>query len=104
MSTENRLEYTLKNLAKIHGEQVFREFETGTSYSWVRNPYSGGAFTMFKPEQIKELSPYISTPEGRVHFAGEHASSLHAWIQGAIESGIRVAHEVNDLPKSFPND
>jgi monoamine oxidase len=48
-----------------------------------------------------ELSPYISTPEGRVHFAGEHASSTHAWIQGAIESGIHVAHEVNNLPRTF---
>ncbi|QUW23940.1 flavin monoamine oxidase family protein [Sporosarcina sp. Marseille-Q4063] len=99
MNSENRLGYTLKNLAEIHGEQVYREFVTGTSFSWIRNPYSGGAFTMFKPEQIKELSPYISSPEGRVHFAGEHASTLHGWIQGAIESGIRVADEVNGINK-----
>lgn len=96
-----RLEYALKNLAAIHGKQVYSEFQTGTSHSWVRYPYSGGAFTMFKPEQATELSPYISTPEGRVHFAGEHASSTHGWIQGAIESGIHVAYEVNDLPKTF---
>ncbi|MBA2875769.1 flavin monoamine oxidase family protein [Thermaerobacillus caldiproteolyticus] len=101
LSDENRLEYSLKNLAIIHGKEVYREFETGTSHSWVRYPYSGGAFTMFKPEQATELSPYISSPEGRVHFAGEHASSTHGWIQGAIESGIHVAYEVNDLPRTF---
>lgn len=101
LGDEFRLEYALKNLATIHGKQVFLEFETGTSFSWVRNPYSGGAFTIFKPGQVTELSPYISTPEGRVHFAGEHASTNHGWIQGAIESGIRVAHEVNDLPRTF---
>ncbi|BDG37229.1 flavin monoamine oxidase family protein [Saccharococcus caldoxylosilyticus] len=101
LSNENRLEYALKNLATIHGKQVYREFETGVSHSWVRYPYSAGAFTMFKPEQATELSPYISTPEGRVHFAGEHTSSTHGWIQGAIESGIRVAYEVNDLPKTI---
>lgn len=89
MNSQDRLEYTLKNLAAIHGERVYHEFVTGASFSWTRNPYSGGAFTMFKPEQIKELSPYISSPEGRVHFAGEHASTQHGWIQGAIESGIR---------------
>ena len=33
--------------------------------------------------------------EGRVHFAGEHASLAHAWIQGAIESGLRAALEVH---------
>ncbi|GAJ39117.1 flavin monoamine oxidase family protein [Saccharococcus caldoxylosilyticus] len=101
LSDESRLEYALKNLATIHGKQVYREFETGVSHSWVRYPYSAGAFTMFKPEQATELSPYISTPEGRVHFAGEHTSSTHGWIQGAIESGIRVAYEVNDLPKTI---
>jgi monoamine oxidase len=101
LGDEFRLEYALKNLATIHGKQVFREFETGTSFSWVRNPYSGGAFTIFKPGQVTELSPYIFTPEGRVHFAGEHASTNHGWIQGAIESGIRVAYEVNDLPRTF---
>ena len=56
---------------------------------------------MYKPEQVKELSPYIATPEGRVHFAGEHASTNHGWIQGAIESGIHAAYEVNNLPKTY---
>jgi monoamine oxidase len=100
LSDEARLEYALKNLATIHGNQVYDEFVTGASHSWIRDPNNGGAFTMFKPEQAMELSPYISTPEGRVHFAGEHTSSTHGWIQGAIESGIRVAVEVNNLPKN----
>ncbi|WP_051529961.1 flavin monoamine oxidase family protein [Anoxybacteroides tepidamans] len=98
---EDRLEYTLRNLAVIFGRQVYREFATGLSHSWVRYPYSGGAFTMFKPEQITELSEYIAKPEGRVYFAGEHASTTHGWIQGAIESGISTAYEVNDLPKTY---
>lgn len=101
LDTEHRLKYTMENLADIYGERIYKAFVTGMSFSWIRNPYSGGAFTMYKPEQIKELAPYISTPEGRVHFAGEHASTLHGWIQGAIESGIGVAHEVNDLPKTI---
>ena len=32
-----------------------------------------------------------------MHFAGEHASLAHAWIQGAIESGLRAALEVNAI-------
>ncbi|MCY8282287.1 hypothetical protein, partial [Bacillus inaquosorum] len=27
----------------------------------------------------------------------EHVSLTHAWMQGAIESGIRAAYEVNRL-------
>jgi monoamine oxidase len=98
LSEDNRIQQALKNFATIHGQQVYDEFITGASYSWAQNPHSGGAFTMFKPEQETELFPNLATPEGRVHFAGAHTTLPHGWIQGAIESGIRVAHEVNDLP------
>lgn len=97
---EERIYFALKNLAAIHGNQVYREFVTGASYSWSQDPFACGAVTFFKPGQQVALSPYIGAPEGRVHFAGEHTTDTHGWIQGAIESGIRVALEVNDLPKS----
>jgi len=42
------------------------------------------------------LKAAIVSPEGRVHFAGEHCSLYHAWIQGALESGIRAAKEVHE--------
>lgn len=97
LNEDNRIQQALKNLATIHGQEVYDEFVIGVSYSWAQNPYSGGAFALFKPEQETELSRSLSSPEGRVHFAGEHTSLPHGWIQAAIESGIRVAHEVNDL-------
>jgi monoamine oxidase len=99
LSKEDRIQYALKNLAEIYGDEVYSEYVTGTSYSWVDNPYSTGAFVTFEPGQETELYPYIPIPEGRVHFAGEHTTLTHGWMQGAIESGIRVANEVNDLKK-----
>lgn len=101
LDDDDRFQFVLRNLARIHGDEVYRDFQGGASHSWIRYPYSAGAFTVLRPEQIKEVFPHIATPEGRVHFAGEHASTAHAWIQGAIESGIRVADEVNDLPRTF---
>lgn len=100
LPNEERIRYVLKNLAVIHGDQVYREFVRGTSFSWSQNPYSCGEWVTFKPGQQSELFPYIATPEGHVHFAGEHTTLTHGWMQGAIESGIRVAVEVNDLPKA----
>ncbi|MCR6465977.1 flavin monoamine oxidase family protein [Bacillus paranthracis] len=92
----DRIRYALKNLAEIYGDIVYSEFVTGTSFSWSKNPYSCGAFTAFEPGQELELFPYITSPSGKVHFAGEHTTLTHGWMQGAIESGIRVAYEVNE--------
>jgi hypothetical protein len=50
----------------------------------------------FQP-QFEMLMPYLLEPEGgRVHFAGEHTSLKHAWIEGAIESGVRTALAVSE--------
>ncbi|WP_253907785.1 flavin monoamine oxidase family protein [Bacillus sp. WMMC1349] len=99
LSEGERIHYALKDLSEIYGNQVYSEFVRGVPFSWSQNPYSIGAFTVFEPGQELELYPYIPTPEGRIHFAGEHTSLTHGWMQGAIESGIRAAYEVNQ--KSF---
>ncbi|MGG1661793.1 flavin monoamine oxidase family protein [Brevibacillus sp. NRS-1366] len=98
LSKEEQVMEALKNLADIHGDQVYKSFVTGAAHNWSLHPFAAGAFAMFKPLQESELSPYISTPEGRVHFAGEHASDYHGWIQGAIQSAIRTASAINGIP------
>lgn len=95
LSEDERIVQVLENLEAIHGSKVYHEFVTGASYSWDHDRYTSGGFTIYKPGQKTGLFPYISSPEGRVHFAGEHTSPFPAWIEGAIESGIRVAYEVN---------
>jgi monoamine oxidase len=74
------------------------EFEVGASHAWYSDRWARGAFALFAPEQQTELQGDIVRPEGRVHFAGEHCSLCHAWIQGAQESGIRAALEVHTAP------
>ncbi len=56
----------------------------------------GGAFALFEPEQQTHLHDAIIQPEGRIHFAGEHAALSHRWVQGAIESGLRPALEIHE--------
>jgi monoamine oxidase len=97
----DRIRNALDNMATVHGKQVYEHFLTGASHSWSQYPFSGGAFSMFKPHQETELFPDIRAPEGRVHFAGEHTSTTPAWVEGAVQSGIRVAHEVTNLPRTY---
>ncbi|MGG4439297.1 flavin monoamine oxidase family protein [Brevibacillus fortis] len=95
MSKEEQIMQAVKLLADIHGEQVYSTFVTGITHNWALQPYAAGAFALFKPLQETEFSPYIGASEGRIYFAGEHTSNeYHGWIQGAIESAVRVAVEV----------
>jgi monoamine oxidase len=95
MDPESRLEQALDDVAQIHPE-VRDEFEGGASQAWSADPYAAGAFALFAPGQQTQLQADITQPEDRVHFAGEHCSLHHAWIQGALESGIRAARAIND--------
>jgi monoamine oxidase len=90
----DRIGQALEDLAQIH-PQITEEFEVGATQTWHHDEFAGGAFALFDPEQQTLLYNAIIAPEGRIHFAGEHASLAHAWIQGAIESGLRAAMEVN---------
>jgi len=94
LSPADRISQALENLGQIH-PQVLDEFEIGASKMWHDDEFAGGAFALFDPGQQTLLHQHIIAPEGRIHFAGEHASLAHAWIQGAIESGLRAAHEIH---------
>lgn len=97
LSKEDRIYYTLQNLATILGGQVYDEFISGIAKNWTLDPYALGGFAIFQAGQEVELQPAIIKPEGKLFFAGDHTTLYHGWIQGAIESGIRVAAEVNQL-------
>lgn len=89
-----RIEQALENVAVIH-PQVAAEFEAGASHMWHDDPFAGGAFALFDPGQQTLLHDEIVKPEGRIYFAGEHASLYHAWIQGAFESGLHAAIDIH---------
>jgi monoamine oxidase len=70
------------------------EFEKGFVQRWALDPWSLGAFPVFKPGEMSTLMPTIARPENGIHFAGEHTSSWTGWMEGALQSGERAAREV----------
>jgi monoamine oxidase len=94
-SPDERHEVTLRNLSKVHPQLREKEMvEKVISWSWDTNPLSAGAFCWFAPGQHDALYRDVISTEGRIFFAGEHASLTHTWIQGASESAHRVVQEV----------
>ncbi|MBX3031336.1 MAG: flavin monoamine oxidase family protein [Chloroflexi bacterium] len=95
MDEETRLEEALDDVARIH-PRIREVYETGTSYAWYGDRWARGAFALFQPGQQTELQEDIVRPEGRILFAGEHCSLYHAWIQGALESGLEAARTIHE--------
>mgnify|MGYP000653038404 CR=1 FL=1 len=119
MADEDRYDFALRGLAYVHGDKILPFFsgkrkgdwikeggETTTgaaTQSWARSPYAFGEAAVFQAYQFTNLHPDIPTPEGPVFFAGEHTSLKHAWLEGSLESAIRVAKEVKERTDHLVN-
>jgi len=97
LNHDDRIRFALRDIAKLH-QMSDRECEKllvgGMSHSWAEDEYTFGAFCLSNPHQEHELFDATWEPYNGVYFAGEHTSLKHAWIEGAVESGIRVACEI----------
>ncbi len=94
LDDDERYAFALRGLVALHGERILPFYQGGATQSWLRNPYVFGEAAVFTPWQLTQFHLDIPTVEGPLHFAGEHTSFKHAWIEGAIESGVRAALEV----------
>jgi monoamine oxidase len=95
MGEADRQAFVLRRMGNLFNN-LDREYESGTSMIWHEDQWARGAFAYFEPGQMATLLPEAQRPEGRIHFAGEHTSAWHGWMNGALESGNRAAEEVNE--------
>jgi monoamine oxidase len=95
MPEKERIGWALEQVETIY-PGTRENFEGGVSKCWDEDEWARGGTAFYKPGQFSSLLPHVARPEGRVHFAGEHTSVwIDGWMQGALESGNRVAREVN---------
>ncbi|MEH0581776.1 MULTISPECIES: FAD-dependent oxidoreductase [Streptomyces] len=99
MRDAERYVYALRNLQALHGRRIEVFFTgRGATQSWARDPYAFGEAALYTAHQMTSFHLDVSRPEGPVHFAGEHTSLKHAWIEGALESAVRAAVAVHQAP------
>jgi len=73
------------------------------TYDWNLDPYSLGTWCVLRKGQMTRFLPAVQEPHGLVHFAGaDIALGWRGFIDGAIESGNRIAHEVIARLKGRP--
>jgi monoamine oxidase len=98
LSEDDRLRFAARDIVKVH-PGLERNYEKGSSFAWDESdPYSGGGWCWHAPGEMLADYPLVAQSHGRLHFAGEHTSSLVSTMEGAILSGQRAAKEVSPAP------
>jgi len=69
-------------------------YQKGFTQNWTEDPWSRGAFAVSSPGQMTRWGTTAWRPEGRLHFAGEHASPWPGWMEGALWSAERAVQEI----------
>jgi len=65
-----------------------------TGYQWTEDPFSRGTWAMYRPNQYTRYFKALSEREGNIFFGGgDSANGWKGFIDGAIEGGVRTAHE-----------
>jgi monoamine oxidase len=66
-------------------------------HNWSTYPFSKGHVAYFGPGDLAPYGDIIGQPVGRLYFAGEHLSRVHAGIEGACESAEMAVLQILDV-------
>lgn len=100
---EERIRATLDFGAQVH-PQYREEFENGMAVGWHRVPTTLGCFANWSPDARARHFPTLLKMDGRIILAGEHASLLPAWQEGAVLSARHAITQLHEaaLHKAAP--
>ncbi|MGO3516937.1 flavin monoamine oxidase family protein [Acetobacter cibinongensis] len=87
MTPQERIERGLAQGSAIH-PQYRKEFSNGVSFAWSRVPWTLGCCSMWTEEARKTHYKTLCSIDNRVVLAGEHASYVGCWQEGAILSAL----------------
>jgi monoamine oxidase len=87
MSPPERLRRVVEYGSQIH-PQYQKEFENGIAVGWHRVPFTMGCFGMWSSATRAKHYDNLCRIDGRIALAGEHASFLGGWQEGAVTSAL----------------
>lgn len=80
--------------AQVH-PQIPKEFDNGVAVAWHRSPFTMGCFGMWTEDRQEKHFPALCALDGRIVLAGEHASYLPAWQEGALTSALDAIDQLH---------
>jgi monoamine oxidase len=95
MSPAERLMRSVEYGALIHS-QYRAEFENGVAVAWHRVPFTLGCAGDWSDEARRAHYDDLCQIDGRIVLAGEHASFIPAWQEGAILSALDAVARLHE--------
>jgi monoamine oxidase len=90
LSDEERIQVAVSEIEKIFPGSSDLIEQTAT-VAWPNEPYTRGSYAALAPGEVTAHWRTLFEPAGRLFFAGEHASPIQGFMEGAVESGQRAA-------------
>jgi monoamine oxidase len=87
MAPQERVRHALAFGSQIH-PQYAKEFDTGIAVGWNRVPWTNGCYGMWTDATRAAHYNNLCAIDGRIVLAGEHASYIPAWQEGAVLSSL----------------
>ncbi|KAK2560863.1 Amine oxidase [flavin-containing] A [Acropora cervicornis] len=96
LSKSERQKLVCQQYAKIFDSKEALEPVLYLEKNWMADEFAGGCYVgTFPPGVLTSYGKELRVPFGRIHFAGTITATLWAgYMEGAVESGERVALEV----------
>ncbi|MBL8045958.1 MAG: FAD-dependent oxidoreductase [Anaerolineales bacterium] len=96
LSDAERIETVVRELERLFPGA--RELVlSAKTIAWPNEPYTRGAYAAYAPGDITRYWEPMYSPAGRLFFAGEHIAAYQGYMEGAVESGQRVAGIIRGL-------
>lgn len=90
---ETASRFVLDTLARIRPSSK-GQLELMDYHSWGRTAFIGGCGHTYSAGQVGRFAESLPTPEGRIHFAGEHTRRREFGMESAMASAERVVGEL----------
>ncbi|MHB8475357.1 MAG: flavin monoamine oxidase family protein [Steroidobacteraceae bacterium] len=87
MPPEERVRKAVEYGSQIH-PQYPQEFDNGVAVAWHRSPFTMGCFGMWTADTRAKHYDDLCAIDGRIALAGEHASYIGGWQEGAVTSAL----------------
>jgi monoamine oxidase len=88
MTPEQRIEAALTQGSVFHPASYRKEFSNGASVAWARVPWTLGCCARWSEDARAQHYQTLVAMDQRVVLAGEHASYVGCWMEGALLSSI----------------